>query len=315
MSGSIWARPMSRVNVVWTLAILASSLLTAISAVPAEAKTPGKTYCFNGVCHRVKTIQEMVALVGRDQNMAASHYDDCRRDRFNPCGLTSSGEAFRPNDADNAASPIYPNGTILLLRNPDTGLAAVVRVNNAGPYWGKRLLDVSRATAEKLGFARRGVKNLEVRVVAAPTLAETRYKKNRRYAAVPGPIGQFASLDRAQGGMMVAMALNAMSGSVFAPTAGKLLPALKTAKPALASVLRSGGDKVASSEATAAELADLTRGMSPAEGLKATARRLYGGDRGSPRAVPGSLMADAIKLMKITSAEEAPRRARRKRAL
>lgn len=315
MSGSIWARPVSRVNVVWTLALLASSLATAIFIpAPAEAKTPGKTYCFNGTCHRVKTIQEMVTLVGRDQIMAASHYDDCRRDRFNPCGLTSSGEAFRPNDADNAASPIYPNGTILLLRNPDTGLAAVVRVNNAGPYWGKRLLDVSRATAEKLGFARRGVKNLEVRVVAAPTLAETKYKKNRRYAAVPGPIGQFASLDRAQGGMMVAMALNAMSGSVFAPAAGKFLPALKTAKPALASVLRSGGDKVAA-EVPAAELADLTRGLSPAEGLKATARRVYGIDRGLRREVPGSLMADALKLMKFSSAEAEPRRSRRKRAM
>ena len=49
---------------------------------------------------------------------------ECRRDRFNPCGLTASGEAFRPNDADNAASPIYPEGTVLLVRNPSNGEAA-----------------------------------------------------------------------------------------------------------------------------------------------------------------------------------------------
>lgn len=291
MVSSIWARPLSRVTPVWTLiaTVFIAGLISTVGT-EAEAKTPGKTYCFNGICHRVKTIAEMVALVGKDEVLSASHYDDCKRDRYNPCGLTSSGEKFRPNDADNAASPIYPNGTILLLRNPDNGLSAVVRVNNAGPYWGKRKLDVSRGAADKLGFARRGVAKLEVRVVAAPTLAETRYKKNRRYAPVPGPIGQFASLDRAQGGMMVAMALNAMSGSVFAPAAGKFLPALKTAKPALANLLRSGGDMVAGGQGT--ELERLTKGMSPADGLKATARHVYGVERKPRREVPSSILAD-----------------------
>lgn len=264
----------------------------------AEAKVPGKTYCFHGVCHRVKTIAEMVALVGRDEVLTASHYDDCKRDRYNPCGLTSSGEVFRPNDADNAASPIYPNGTILLLRNPLTGLAAVVRVNNAGPYWGKRTLDVSKGVADKLGFKKSGVAKLEVRVVSAPTLAETRYKKNRRYDAVPGPIGQFASLDRAQGGMMVAMALNAMSGSVLAPAAGKLLPGLKTAPRALALALRSG-DALASADTVSGVTSHepvLDHGLSPAEALKATARRVYGTDQGDDaarRKAPSSLSAEA----------------------
>lgn len=264
---------------------------SAGSSTAVEAKTPGKTYCFYRVCHRVLTIPEMVTLVGRDQVFTTSHYDDCKRDRYNPCGLTSSGEKFRANDPDNAASPIYPNGTILLVRNPANGKSAVVRVNNAGPYWGKRKLDVSRGTAVALGFAKRGVADLQVRVVAAPTLEETKYKKNRRYAQVPGPIGAFASLDRAQGGMMVAMALNAMSGSVFAPSIGKLLPALKTARPALAKALR-GGDQLAANEANNQALADLTRGMTPAEGLKATARRVYGVDKGLKKEAPGSLMAD-----------------------
>lgn len=252
----------------------------ALTPENAEAKTPGKTYCYHGVCHRVNTIAEMVTLVGRDQVFKTSFYDDCKRDRFNPCGLTSSGEKFRPLDPDNAASPIYPNGTVLLLRNPDTGLTAVVRVNNAGPYWGKRKLDVSRGVAESLGFKARGVADLEVRVISAPTLAEARYKKNRRYDPVPGPIGQYASLDRAQGGMMVAMALNAMAGSLFAPAASKMLPGLKSAKPMLANALRSG-TAVATLE-------------TPLDGLKAAARRAYGADPGMKqrRIAPSSLMAD-----------------------
>ncbi|MFN0218925.1 MAG: RlpA-like double-psi beta-barrel domain-containing protein [Hyphomicrobium sp.] len=265
------------------LAVIAAGLIaTAFAPSTAEAKTPGKTYCFHGVCHRVNTIAEMVALVGRDSVMKTSFYDDCKRDRYNPCGLTSSGEKFRPLDPDNAASPIYPNGTVLMLRNPVNGLTAVVRVNNAGPYWGKRTLDVSRGVAESLGFKPRGVADLEVRVVSAPTIAEARYKKNRRYVAVPGPIGQYASLDRAQGGMMVAMALNAMSGSLFAPAASKMLPGLRTAKPALANVLRAG-TAVASLE-------------TPLEGLKAAARRAYGTDRlfQERRMAPSSLMADIV---------------------
>jgi rare lipoprotein A (peptidoglycan hydrolase) len=233
---------------VWTLfsaaALISTSMMLGVSS--SEAKTPGRTYCFNGICHRVLSIPEMVAIVGQDQMFQASYYDDCRRDRYNPCGLTSSGEAYRPNEADSAASPVYPDGTILLIRNPENGNAAVVRVNNAGPYWRQRKLDVSRATAEKLGFAERGVGNLEVRVMSAPSIVDATYKQNRRYPQVPGPIGTFASLDQAQGGMMVAMALDAMSSSVFAPIAGKMLTAVKMMTPALANVLRTDSTRVAS---------------------------------------------------------------------
>lgn len=280
---AVWRtiRHFGSAHVASLLAIAAALPISILTPATAEAKTPGKTYCFHGVCHRVNTIPEMVALVGRDSILKTSFYDDCERDRYNPCGLTSSGEKFRPLDADNAASPIYPNGTVLLLRNPANGVTAVVRVNNAGPYWGKRKLDVSRGVAEALGFKKRGVADLEVRIVSAPTLAEARYKKNRRYAAVPGPIGQYASLDRAQGGMMVAMALNAMSGSVFAPAAGKMLPGLKSAKPALVNALRSG--------------AALAAAETPLEGLKAAARRAYGADYRKSierRVVPSSLMVE-----------------------
>ena len=166
----------------------------ALLAPAAQAKTPGKTYCFNGICHRVNTLQEMDNLVGRDLTFKTSFFYDCKRDRFNPCGLTSSGEAFRANDADNAASPVYPNGTVLLLRNPSNGEAAVVRVNNAGPYWGNRKLDVSKGTADKLGFKKRGVAKLEVRVIAAPTKQEAKYKKNRRMKRCRGRLAALPRL-------------------------------------------------------------------------------------------------------------------------
>jgi rare lipoprotein A len=161
------------------------------------AKTPGKTYCFGGVCHRVLTLAETRARVGKKTTAVTSYYDDCRSDRFNPCGLTSSGAVFRPDKADNAASPVYPNGTKLLVFNPRTGRAAVLRVNNAGPYKGRRTLDVSRGAAAKLGFRHAGVARLIVKVVKAPTRAEARYRARRIYAPVPGYFGRFGSIGAA----------------------------------------------------------------------------------------------------------------------
>ncbi len=174
------------------------------TASTADAKGPGQTYCFYKKCHRVKTIAETQALVGRDLRIVASHYDSCKKDRFNPCGLTSSGERFAPERADNAASPVLPDGTVALVWSKQTKEAIVIRINNAGPYWGNRQLDLSRAAARKLGIG--GVGEVTLRVLRAPTPAEARYAKNRRYDPVPGPIGQFASLDEAHSTMSIMVA-------------------------------------------------------------------------------------------------------------
>ncbi len=196
---------------------LAAVLLPVTFATPAEAKTPGSTYCYYGVCHRVKTIEETNALVGVEETIKASHYDDCSEDRYNPCGLTSSGERFHPDRPDNTASPIYPDGTTLLVWSPETERALVVRVNNAGPYWGDRVLDLSRAAAGKLGFEGKGVATLKVRVIKAPEPEEAAYVKNRNYKPVPGDIGEYDSLQEAQYGMAVALALQASAASPLAP--------------------------------------------------------------------------------------------------
>ncbi len=216
-STSTWAKHVRLACIASIASAIAAVAIPAVITSPAEAKTPGKTYCFVGKCHRVKTIEETQALVGVEQSITASHYDDCSKDRYNPCGLTSSGERFHPDRPDNTASPIYPDGTQLLVWSPDNKRALVVRVNNAGPYWGNRTLDLSRAAAEKLGFEGEGVANLKVRVIKAPEPAETRYVKNREYDPVPGDIGQYASLDEAQRGMTVVLAFKATTGSPFAP--------------------------------------------------------------------------------------------------
>jgi rare lipoprotein A len=191
------------------LAAVAGVFLSAMLATGGDAlaKTPGKTYCFYKTCHRVKTIAETEALMGRDLNVTASFYDQCKKDRYNPCGLTSSGEVFHPERPDNAASPNLPDGTIVLVWSPTNNQSVILRINNAGPYWGNRTLDLSKAAAQKLGV--RGVGKLRMRVLKAPTSAEARYRKRRVYEPVPGPIGAFASLDEAHRALNVMVAMGA----------------------------------------------------------------------------------------------------------
>ena len=244
-------------------AMLTAGVLTAgLGVSQVEAKTPGKTYCYNRVCHRVKTLAETKALVGSEETLHTSFYDDCRKDRLNPCGLTSSGEVFRANTPDNAASPIYPNGTVLLIWSPATKKSAVVRVNNAGPYWRNRKLDVSKATAQKLGFAGRGVAHLKVRVIGAPTRAEATYQKRRRYDPVPGYIGEFASLDDAHIGAAQTYAVAALSAPKGAETTTTVaaLPAQPGDAEALVAEQEAPVVTVAAADADAVEAAVKTPG-------------------------------------------------------
>ncbi len=191
ISRGAWARLPKAVAIV----IVAS---VCVADTAALAKTPGETYCHNESCRRVRTLRETETLIGQQLTLKASYYDHCQRDRFNPCRLTSSGEHFRADEPDNAASPDLPDGTLLLLFNPATQKAAVVRINNAGPYHSDRQLDVSRATAEVLGFHERGVAMLEALVLRAPQPSEAQYRRQRRYEPTAGFIGTFASLAAAQ---------------------------------------------------------------------------------------------------------------------
>lgn len=79
-------------------------------------------------------------------------------------GTTASGEDADPSGM-TAAHRTLPFGTRVRVENLTNGRSVVVRVNDRGPYGGGRVIDLSRAAAEKLGYIRAGVANVKVTVL------------------------------------------------------------------------------------------------------------------------------------------------------
>jgi rare lipoprotein A len=70
---------------------------------------------------------------------------------------------------NNAASRTLPLGTTAKVTNLETGKSAVVTIQDRGPYAGGRIVDLSPATAQKIGITRRdGIAKVEVAPIAVP---------------------------------------------------------------------------------------------------------------------------------------------------
>jgi rare lipoprotein A len=68
---------------------------------------------------------------------------------------TASGERMNPS-AMTAAHRSLPFGTKIQVTNSRNGRSVVVRVNDRGPFTRGRILDLSKAAANQLGFVRSG---------------------------------------------------------------------------------------------------------------------------------------------------------------
>lgn len=74
---------------------------------------------------------------------------------------TASGERFNPR-ALTAAHRTLPLGTMLRVTNKANGKSVIVRVNDRGPFAKGRILDVSRAAAEKISMVRSGTARISI---------------------------------------------------------------------------------------------------------------------------------------------------------
>ena len=80
---------------------------------------------------------------------------------------TASGEIYKANKL-TAAHRTLPFGTRVKVTNLSNDRSVVVTVNDRGPFVEKRIIDLSRAAAEKLGYIKQGVAEVKVESIETP---------------------------------------------------------------------------------------------------------------------------------------------------
>ncbi|SEQ44648.1 septal ring lytic transglycosylase RlpA family protein [Neolewinella agarilytica] len=139
---------------------------------PPPAWTPGST---NGG----STVVTTPLPTGTVEGMA-SYYADRLNGRS-----TSTGETYDLTKF-TAASKLYPYNSILEVTNVVSGAKTRVRVNDCGPHYEDRILDLSRAAAKQAGILEAGVARVHVRVVSmgqdGPTCDRGAWAKAQREA-------------------------------------------------------------------------------------------------------------------------------------
>jgi rare lipoprotein A len=95
---------------------------------------------------------------------------------------TANGEIF-DMDIPSAAHKTLPLPSLVEVTNLDNGRRMIVRVNDRGPFVGDRVIDLSKAAAEELGYRRQGVAKVRVKYIGpAP---KSVFDPPRQYARAP----------------------------------------------------------------------------------------------------------------------------------
>jgi rare lipoprotein A len=77
---------------------------------------------------------------------------------------TASGERFNPQ-AMTAAHRTLPMGSKVRVTNVRNGRTVIVRINDRGPFTGGRVIDLSHAAAQQLGFIRSGTAQVRMELL------------------------------------------------------------------------------------------------------------------------------------------------------
>lgn len=84
---------------------------------------------------------------------------------------TASGERF-DSGALTMAHPSLPFGTVARVTNLRNGRSVVVRVNDRGPFIGRRIADLSEAAATEIGMLRKGLAKVRIEVLGDDDAAD-----------------------------------------------------------------------------------------------------------------------------------------------
>jgi rare lipoprotein A len=143
------------------LALLAACMMLAAFATPTfgdEAPSPKVA-----APHEDKTETLAPDLTGHKRVGKASIY--AKR----LAGHKMADGAPMLPEGDNAASKTLPIGTTAKVTNVATGASAVVKIEDRGPYVKGRIVDLSPATAQKIGVdSKNGVAKVSVEPIAVP---------------------------------------------------------------------------------------------------------------------------------------------------
>ncbi len=142
-----------------------------------------------------------VYKVGNPYVVSGTKYHPKADDTYDKTGLaswygaqfhgrkTANGEIFNMNHL-TAAHTTLPMPSFVKVTNLSNGRWLVLRVNDRGPFVGNRLIDVSRRSAQLLGFQDKGVTKVRIQAVphpdAIPAANPTLTVKNK--AALQKPI-------------------------------------------------------------------------------------------------------------------------------
>jgi len=105
--------------------------------------------------------------VGESKEVKASWYGEYFHGR-----KTANGEIYDMYGY-TAAHKTYPLGTVLFITNPKNGKSLSVRINDRGPFWNDREIDLSMGAAEFLGTKQAGVAKVQYRVISVPSIANS----------------------------------------------------------------------------------------------------------------------------------------------
>lgn len=79
---------------------------------------------------------------------------------------TANGETYDQNEM-TAAHKTLPFNTVVKVTNLENGKSVTVRINDRGPYVGNRIIDVSRAAAERLDMIGPGTADVRLELVSS----------------------------------------------------------------------------------------------------------------------------------------------------
>jgi rare lipoprotein A len=105
--------------------------------------------------------ESLSGAVGETQTGLAAYYNQRLHGR-----RTASGARF-DNSAMTTGHQSLPFGTKVRVTSVKNGKSVVLRVNDRGPTQPNRIVDVTRAAAQRLGFVRAGLTEVKLEVVEA----------------------------------------------------------------------------------------------------------------------------------------------------